>query len=1096
MADGAKITTKATQGKSGTWLLDPTDFTVSAGSSAASASGIGASTLAANLQNGNVTLQTVSSGSDTGKLSVNSAVNWSANTTLTLNAHGDLYLNAPITATGTNAGLALNYGGYIQNSGSVTAGSDYHVSAPVTLSGSNASLSINGQNYGLLHSLADIQAINSRGLGGRYALAQNLDAAGTTYTSALVGTSVSPFSGTFTGLGHTLANLKIQASTSDYVGVFASTTGTVRDLNLSSLQVTGQYYVGGLAGTSSGVLDNIHVAGTLVGNSTVGGLVGEQDGGTIRNASSSASVSGASDTIGGLVGYAYHTSISNVYATGAVSGSNNIGGLVGASTSTSTSNAYATGAVNGVNYLGGLVGANNGPVSYAYATGAVTGSGTSYRGGLLGANTGGSISYVYATGAVNGSGASVGGLIGTLAGGTVQNAYWDVDSTRQSTGVAYVNSGASATNVSSVNSSNRYNASSYANLASFAAAPKGADNVQVGTDGSSTARWIILDGSTRPFLASEYSTQIGNLHQLQLVSYDRTANYGLIRNIDASATASGGGSSLWSSSGFVPLAQNYQRPDTESFIGTFDGNNLTISGIYINRSRPAGLFYSISDQGVVQNLGLLGGTITTTSTTGSLAAGNFGLLQNVFATTNVTGGYTVGGVVGVNYGQLLNAYSTGTVQGMTAGGIAGANYNATINSKAFQARITNTYAGGTISGSSAAGGIAGLNRGSIQSSFYALSDAAGNGINANLAPAGQQQGGTLDALSGGKTWTQLTNLDTYSGAGWSLDASGGTGSTWRLYAGFAAPLLRSFLTPLTVTSNISGLGKTYDGIGFSSTTSSYTVGGTFDSGLLFGSSLRLATIGKDAGSYTTDKGNLQVDGLYSSQLGYDISFTVTGGITITPKSITGSITAQDKTYDGTTNATTLGILNGVIGSDVVSLTTIGSFADKNAGNGKQVNVSGVLSGSGAGNYVLGSTNVTTTADIAAKAITGSITAQDKIYDGTTSATTTGTLNGVIGGDTVSLASNGSFADKNAGTGKQVNVSGTLAGTDAGNYRLTGTNATTTANITAKAITGSITAQDKTYDGTTSATTSGTSSGFISGDAVSLTTSGSFADKNA
>ena len=136
------------------------------------------------------------------------------------------------------------------------------------------------------------------------------------------------------------------------------------------------------------------------------------------------------------------------------------------------------------------------------------------------------------------------------------------------------------------------------------------------------------------------------------------------------------------------------------------------------------------------------------------------------------------------------------------------------------------------------------------------------------------------------------------------------------------------------------------------------------------------------------------------------------------------------------------------------MSTSGAFADKNAGTGKTVNVSGALSGTDAGNYTLAS-NATTTADIAAKAITGSITATGKTYDGTTAAATNGTLSGVVTGDVVSLGTSGAFADKNAGTGKLVNVSGSLSGVDAGNYSVA-TNATTTADIAAKAITGSIT----------------------------------------
>ena len=82
-----------------------------------------------------------------------------------------------------------------------------------------------------------------------------------------------------------------------------------------------------------------------------------------------------------------------------------------------------------------------------------------------------------------------------------------------------------------------------------------------------------------------------------------------------------------------------------------------------------------------------------------------------------------------------------------------------------------------------------------------------------------------------------------------------------------------------------------------------------------------------------------------------------------------------------------------------------------------------------------------------------ITANNKVYDGTTTATlNTGSasLVGVVGGETVTLDASsavGAFADSNAGTGKAVSVSGvTVGGADAGsNYSLT--QPTATADIT-------------------------------------------------
>ena len=112
---------------------------------------------------------------------------------------------------------------------------------------------------------------------------------------------------------------------------------------------------------------------------------------------------------------------------------------------------------------------------------------------------------------------------------------------------------------------------------------------------------------------------------------------------------------------------------------------------------------------------------------------------------------------------------------------------------------------------------------------------------------------------------------------------------------------------------------------------------------------------------------------------------------VAQKPITGSFTADNKEYDGTTAATVLTrSVNqaDVVGTDVVSLTGgNATFNTKDVGTGKTVTLSGAsLSGTDAGNYVLASGPITDTADITAKTVTGSFTADDKEYDGDTSAT--------------------------------------------------------------------------------------------------------------
>ena len=144
--------------------------------------------------------------------------------------------------------------------------------------------------------------------------------------------------------------------------------------------------------------------------------------------------------------------------------------------------------------------------------------------------------------------------------------------------------------------------------------------------------------------------------------------------------------------------------------------------------------------------------------------------------------------------------------------------------------------------------------------------------------------------------------------------------------------------------------------------------------------------------------------------------------------------------------------------------------------------------------------------VAQKEVTISgITAANKEYDGSTTATPTGTavINGKVGSDDVTVtAGTATFADKNVGTGKTVTFTGySLSGADAGNYNLKAQPASVTANITAKVVklTGGINATDRSYvkDNKTVDLTKGTLTfdGLVSGETldVNIPTTGTISD---
>jgi hypothetical protein len=166
----------------------------------------------------------------------------------------------------------------------------------------------------------------------------------------------------------------------------------------------------------------------------------------------------------------------------------------------------------------------------------------------------------------------------------------------------------------------------------------------------------------------------------------------------------------------------------------------------------------------------------------------------------------------------------------------------------------------------------------------------------------------------------------------------------------------------------------------------------------------------------------------------NISFSLVADITPATLSITAA-NAANKEYDRNTVAILTGTLSGVVGSDDVSVLLSAAFDDFNVGLSKPLTSTSILTGDDAFNYSL--TQPTgLTADITAKELTLiAITAQNKSFDGSTNATVTGTLSGVIVPDEVDINVIANFSDPGVGTNKPVTATIDLTGTNAGNYTI-------------------------------------------------------------
>ncbi len=189
---------------------------------------------------------------------------------------------------------------------------------------------------------------------------------------------------------------------------------------------------------------------------------------------------------------------------------------------------------------------------------------------------------------------------------------------------------------------------------------------------------------------------------------------------------------------------------------------------------------------------------------------------------------------------------------------------------------------------------------------------------------------------------------------------------------------------------------------------------------------------------------------------YVLTSTVaTGTATITQAPITVGFTAEDKTYDGNTDAViVLATSTGALGTDDVSVASgTAAFDTASAGNDKTVTATDfVLTGVNADDYMIDSV-ATTTATIFKREVSVGFTAANKVYDATTTATIlTRSVLGVLEDDTVTaLGGVASFEDVSVGNDKFVSadmLSFTLGGSEGDNYVIATGTATTTANITA------------------------------------------------
>ena len=165
---------------------------------------------------------------------------------------------------------------------------------------------------------------------------------------------------------------------------------------------------------------------------------------------------------------------------------------------------------------------------------------------------------------------------------------------------------------------------------------------------------------------------------------------------------------------------------TNRYMGTFDGNNKTITNLYINANQEYSGLFGYTYRSAIKNLTFVNANVTNTNSfTGILVGyGYGGTYQNIMTSTSceVNGGDGTGGIAGKLAGNAYNCVNYATVQGKEqVGGLfssydsstsitACANYGKVTASSQWVGGLVGNFNSGTIQDCANYGDVKGTNR--------------------------------------------------------------------------------------------------------------------------------------------------------------------------------------------------------------------------------------------------------------------------------------------------------------------------------------------------------------------------------------------------
>ena len=643
--------------------------------------------------------------------------------------------------------------------------------------------------------------------------------------------------------------------------------------NVSAHGVTGKdgntKTSGGIVGTNEGSISNAYNESIIHGSKNIGGIAGsnamakpnDSSGqiATLENIANAVEIIGdaGSQNVGGLVGMQEHATTNQGRNTGAITGCTNVGGMVGYNTAASYLNNLENSpqaTITGITNVGGIAGVNEGVISADDQLNLLN-SGKIYGwenvGGIAGKNSGkidnvNSNINLYVIDEATRT---------ALKGNTVitPNAQFFGGVTGENVGII-----TNATNRARVDAAQ----------ASYVGGIVGKNT----KDGDKVGQLLGMGNSNEGFvIGKNYVGGVIGKNEVDITG-TAEQSVGIVNSGTVIALAGGAGGIIGENSADIThvIMKNEGEVHGNASIEGSTEENGTGGIIGVNGYKADGAGANISNSSLMNRVN---GNVSGVANVGGIIGINHGIITGArddnnnyykyqiynngtiqagsYDATNGTitagAGENIGGLLGNNRGTLTAGYNTGVVkagQSSNVGGIAGTNsgtldqvFNSVVTVTKTETGATDangrklynyTYTdGGAISGASNVGGIVGSNTAEGQlSNAYSTTAVAGNSNVANIVGSNAGQVSNIYGYAANRN-TNVTNVNGGTVRNSYIIKEDGTlqngndakklnsydfddkDRTWKLYDKRTNPLLKVFLTKVTVDGDLQN-GWVYD----------------------------------------------------------------------------------------------------------------------------------------------------------------------------------------------------------------------------------------------------------------------------------------------